>query len=131
MSVFLCKVVTEREFSVLEGGSLTIPCHYESHYAGYVKYWCNGNTRDLCTSLARTDHPQAIDPVEERVSIFDDPVQQVFTVTMHKLKEGDSGWYMCGVEIGGMWKADDTAFTYIKVIHGESKQGFSADDYIS
>ncbi|XP_037537976.1 LOW QUALITY PROTEIN: polymeric immunoglobulin receptor [Nematolebias whitei] len=116
--VFLCKVVTEGEFSVLEGESLTIPCHYEPQYTNHVKYWCQGALREFCTSLARTDDPQVINPVEERVSIFDDPAQQVFTVTMNKLKEGDSGWYMCGVEIGGVWKADDTTFTNIKVIHG-------------
>uniref|UniRef100_A0A3Q3GXN1 Ig-like domain-containing protein n=1 Tax=Kryptolebias marmoratus TaxID=37003 RepID=A0A3Q3GXN1_KRYMA len=115
--VFLCKVITDGEFAVLEGGSLTIPCHYEPQYASYVKYWCKGSTREFCTSLARTDDPGPINPAEERVSIFDDPIQQLFTVTMNNLKQGDSGWYMCGVEIGGVWKADDATFTYIKVIH--------------
>uniref|UniRef100_A0A3Q3BE61 Ig-like domain-containing protein n=1 Tax=Kryptolebias marmoratus TaxID=37003 RepID=A0A3Q3BE61_KRYMA len=118
--VFLCKVITDGEFAVLEGGSLTIPCHYEPQYASYVKYWCKGSTREFCTSLARTDDPGPINPAEERVSIFDDPIQQLFTVTMNNLKQGDSGWYMCGVEIGGVWKADDATFTYIKVIHGVS-----------
>ncbi|KAM4728001.1 polymeric immunoglobulin receptor [Anableps anableps] len=117
---FLCKVTTEEEFTILEGDSLTIPCHYEPQYASYVKYWCQGSTREFCTTLARTDDHDLTDPAKERVSIFDDPVQLVFTVTMNNMKEGESGWYMCGVEIGGMWTADDIAFTNIKVIHGMS-----------
>lgn len=116
---FLCKVTTEEQFNVLEGGSLTIPCHYEPQYASYVKYWCQGRTKEFCTMLARTDDHHPNDP-EEKVSIFDDPVQLVFTVTMKDIKEGESGWYICGVEIGGVWNADDITFTNIKVIHGMS-----------
>ncbi|XP_034411017.1 LOW QUALITY PROTEIN: polymeric immunoglobulin receptor-like [Cyclopterus lumpus] len=114
---FLCRVTTEGELAVMEGQSLTVPCHYDPQYAGYVKYWCRGKMREFCTSLARTDpaHPAA-----RKVSIFDDPVQQVFTVTMGDLKETDSGWYMCGVEVGGVWTADVVAYTYIKVVHGMS-----------
>ncbi|KAM6920469.1 polymeric immunoglobulin receptor isoform 1-T2 [Lycodopsis pacificus] len=114
---FLCRVTTEGELTVMEGQSLIVPCHYDPQYAGYVKYWCRGNTRELCTSLARTD---SANPAVGKVSIFDDPVQQVFTLTMSDLKEGDSGWYMCGVEIGGVWTRDVVASTYIKVIHGMS-----------
>ncbi|KAF6718443.1 Polymeric immunoglobulin receptor [Oryzias melastigma] len=115
-----CEVTLHGEYSALEGRSLTIPCHYQPQYARNVKYWCQGKTREFCTSLARTDGARSINPAVEKVSIFDDPVQQVSTVTMNHLKEGDSGWYMCGVEIGSMWKADDVAYTYIKVIHGLS-----------
>lgn len=118
--VVLCKVTTETEFTALEGQSLTIPCHYEPQYASYVKYWCHGRTKEFCTSLARTDDPRMINPAEEKVSIFDDPIQLVFSVTMNNLKEEDSGWYSCGVEIGNMWSADDIAFTNVKIIHGLS-----------
>lgn len=75
--------------------------------------------REFCTSLARTDDPRSANPAEDKVNIFDDPVQQVFTVTMEDLKEKDSGWYMCGIEIGGVWSADVVSYTNIKVIHGE------------
>lgn len=104
----------------MEGQTLTIPCHYEPQYASYVKYWCRGKMKEFCTSLARTDDPRSASSAEEKLSIFDDQVQLVFTVTMRNLKEEDSGWYMCGVEIGGVWSADDVAFTNIKVIHGMS-----------
>ncbi|XP_060940052.1 polymeric immunoglobulin receptor isoform X1 [Limanda limanda] len=120
ISAFLCGVTTAEEFEVLEGRSLTVPCHYDPQYAGYVKYWCKGSMRDFCTSLARTDDPRAINPAVDKVSIFDDPVQLVFTVTMNNLKEHDSGWYICGVEIGGVWSRDAATYPYIKVIHGMS-----------
>ncbi|KAM3603864.1 uncharacterized protein V6R79_003156 [Siganus canaliculatus] len=116
----LCGVNIPGEVTVLEGQSLRIPCHYEPQYASYVKYWCQGRMREFCTSLARTDDPVSSNPVEDKVNIFDDPTQLVFTVTMNNLKEADSGWYMCGVELGGMWTADDTIFTHIKVVHGMS-----------
>ncbi|XP_029971688.1 polymeric immunoglobulin receptor [Salarias fasciatus] len=118
--VFLCEITTEEELAVLEGGSLTIPCHYEPQFAGYVKYWCQGRIREFCTSMAQTDELPSADTSEARVSISDDPVQQVFTVTMRDMKEADSGWYMCGVKIGGVWSTDDSAFTHIKVVHGMS-----------
>ncbi|XP_068594397.1 polymeric immunoglobulin receptor [Cebidichthys violaceus] len=114
---FLCRVTTEGELTVMEGQSLIVPCHYDPQYAGYVKYWCRGKMREFCSSLARTDPANS---AAEKVSIFDDPVQQVFTVSMSDLKEGDSGWYMCGVEIGNVWTRDVVASTYIKVIHGMS-----------
>lgn len=119
----LCRVTTAEELAVLEGRSITVPCHYDPQYAGYVKYWCRGRTREFCTSLARTDQKPSSNSAEEKVRIFDDPVQLVFTVTMADLKEEDSGWYLCGVEIGNFWHADVSAFTHIKVIHGKKVRG--------
>ena len=84
-----------------------------------MKYWCQGRSTHFCSSLARTDTPRSASSGEEKVDIFDDPVQQVFTVTMRDLKEADSGWYWCGVEVGSMWSADVTASVHINVIHGE------------
>lgn len=107
---------TEEEHEVLEGESLTVPCVYGPQYAGNIKYWCRGRTTGMCTTLFRTD----VNPGGGKVSIKDDPVQQLFTVTIKDLKVGDSGSYLCGVEIGGMWSTDASASTYIKVTDGES-----------
>ncbi|CAF97731.1 unnamed protein product [Tetraodon nigroviridis] len=115
-----CHVTTTSELVVLEGQSIKFPCHYEPQYASYVKYWCQGSMREFCTSLARTGEAVMTDPAKDKVSIVDDQVQQVFTVTMNNLKEADSGWYMCGVEIGSGWTVDVATFTYIRVIHGLS-----------
>ncbi|XP_053186518.1 polymeric immunoglobulin receptor isoform X1 [Scomber japonicus] len=113
-------VNTVEEHAVLEGKPLAIPCHYEPQYTSYVKYWCRGRMREFCSSLARSDDPSSPNSAEKKVSIYDDPVQLVFTVTMKDLKVEDSGWYMCGVEIGGVWSADVVAYTNIKVVHGLS-----------
>ncbi|XP_028974888.1 CMRF35-like molecule 3 [Esox lucius] len=114
-----CGVTTVEDHSVLEGESVVIPCHYEPQYAGYVKYWCHGKMKDFCTSLARSDAPWT--PAGQgKVVLFDDPVQQVFTVTMKNLQEADSGWYWCGVEVGGVWSADVTASLHINVFQGLS-----------
>lgn len=75
--------------------------------------------REFCSSLARTDDTRKANPAEDKVSISDDPVQLMFTVTMNDLKEADSGWYMCGVEIGNGWTADSVKYTHIKVVHGQ------------
>uniref|UniRef100_A0A3P9LWY6 Polymeric immunoglobulin receptor n=1 Tax=Oryzias latipes TaxID=8090 RepID=A0A3P9LWY6_ORYLA len=120
MPAFHCEVTVDGEYSVLEGRSLTIPCHYEPKYVGNEKYWCQGKTREFCTILARTDNTRCMNLAVEKVSIFDDPVQLVFTVTMNGLKEEDSGWYMCGVGIKTWWYRDDIGYTYIAVIHGLS-----------
>lgn len=109
-------MTTADELVVLEGQSITFPCHYEPQYASYVKYWCQGRMREFCSSLARTGEAN---PAEDKVSIVDDQVQQVFTVTMNNLREVDSGWYMCGVEIGSGWTADVATFIQIRVIHGK------------
>lgn len=69
--------------------------------------------------MARTDETSSTNPSKDKVSIFDDPAQEMFTVTMNNLKETESGWYLCGVELGNGWKADDVAYTKVKVIHGE------------
>lgn len=113
-----CHVTTADELLVLEGQSVTFPCHYEPQYASYVKYWCRGRMREFCTSLARTSDAGAAKP-GKKFSVVDDQVQQVFTVAMNQLTEADSGWYMCGVEIGSGWTADVASFVHIRVIHGE------------
>lgn len=66
------------DLAVLEGRSVMIPCHYGPQYASYVKYWCHGSVKDLCTSLVRSDAPRGqAAPGEDKVAMFDDPVQQV------------------------------------------------------
>uniref|UniRef100_A0A3Q4N0Q5 Ig-like domain-containing protein n=1 Tax=Neolamprologus brichardi TaxID=32507 RepID=A0A3Q4N0Q5_NEOBR len=107
---------TKKEFIGLEGGSLTVQCRYGSHYADHVKYWCHGGTRIYCAILARTDKTSSAN--QDKVSIVDDPAGLMFTVTMNDLKETDSGWYSCGVELA--LGADDIAYTEVKVFHGVS-----------
>jgi len=111
-----CTLTTVGDQTVLEGQSITVPCHYNPQYISNVKYWCSGRMKDFCSSLARTDDPTSAPNARGRVTIADDPSQHVFTVSMQDLTVGDSGWYWCGVELGGMWVSDSTASLHINVI---------------
>ncbi|XP_066544796.1 uncharacterized protein LOC136712151 [Amia ocellicauda] len=108
-------VSTLRKTSVWRGASVTIPCHYEDKYKSHVKYWCSGYSWTSCESLKRTD---SLITQSDKVSISDDPAQEVFTVTMRGLVTGDSGWYWCAVEIGGYGTPDDRASLYLTVTEG-------------
>ncbi|XP_072525540.1 polymeric immunoglobulin receptor-like [Salminus brasiliensis] len=116
----LCTVTSTGDLAVLEGQSVTVPCHYNPQYTQNVKYWCRGSMKEFCSSLARTDDPKSAPFGKGKVTIADDPSQHLFMVTMTDLKEEDSGWYWCGVEVGDMWSLDRTASLYISVIHGMS-----------
>ncbi|XP_072567734.1 CMRF35-like molecule 1 [Paramormyrops kingsleyae] len=89
-------VSTVSRATVQSGGSVTIPCSYDNIYKQQVKYWCNGSDWSSCTLIVRTNSSKK----SGEVSISDDPKKQVFTVTINKLRSGDSGYYWCGVEIG-------------------------------
>ncbi|XP_048868462.1 polymeric immunoglobulin receptor-like isoform X20 [Brienomyrus brachyistius] len=82
--------------SAWRGGSVSIPCFYEDRYKTHMKYWCRGKDWKSCTPIVHTDSPQ-----EGKVSIRDDPDQQVFTVTIKNLTARDSSYFWCGVKISG------------------------------
>ncbi|XP_048866336.1 uncharacterized protein LOC125739860 [Brienomyrus brachyistius] len=88
-------VSTVNTVSVQRGGSVTIPCPYGNIHQKHVKYWCNGSDWSSCTPIVRTDSPKK----NGEVSIRDDPVKPVFTVTMNNLRA--TGYYWCGVDISG------------------------------
>uniref|UniRef100_A0A3B3RFJ6 Ig-like domain-containing protein n=1 Tax=Paramormyrops kingsleyae TaxID=1676925 RepID=A0A3B3RFJ6_9TELE len=89
-------VYTVSRVSAWRGGSVTIPCFYDDIFKTHVKYWCRGRQWSSCPPIVHSDSPQ-----EGKVSIRDDPDQQVFTVTINSLTAGDSGTYFCGVNISG------------------------------
>ncbi|XP_065132744.1 uncharacterized protein [Paramisgurnus dabryanus] len=86
-----CRTVT-----VQTGGSVTIPCHYESKYTQHKKYWCfdTRSSYDYCSYLAYSN-----DTVSKDVSVIDHPEQSLFTVTMRDLENQNTGEYWCAVKI--------------------------------
>ncbi|XP_060762352.1 polymeric immunoglobulin receptor-like [Neoarius graeffei] len=120
LSGVLCTVTTVGDQTLLQGQSITVPCLYNPEYIPNVKYWCKGSVHTFCTSLARTDESESAPFSNARITITDEPVQNVFMVTMRELKEEDSGWYWCGVEIGGIWNKDSYASLQISVKQGMS-----------
>ncbi|MGH0163777.1 UNVERIFIED_CONTAM: hypothetical protein FKN15_062280 [Acipenser sinensis] len=92
MSVFAAtsSLSSDREVSGWEGGSVSVPCHYDLKYRDHVKYWCRGKSWELCEAVKRTDDPKRD---EDKVSISDDQTRGVFIVTMRRLEKTDKGWY--------------------------------------
>ncbi|XP_065132747.1 uncharacterized protein [Paramisgurnus dabryanus] len=100
-----CRTVT-----VQTGGSVVIPCHYESKYTQNKKYWCF-DTRpsyDYCSFLAYSNE------TNRNVSVIDHPDQSLFTVTMRDLQEQNTGTYWCAIKIEGA-AYDVTEWFYITI----------------
>ncbi|XP_073714131.1 polymeric immunoglobulin receptor-like [Misgurnus anguillicaudatus] len=87
-----CRTVT-----VQTGGSVIIPCHYESKYTQHKKYWCYDllGFFQFCSILAYSNETKG------DVSVIDHPDQSLFTVTMRDLQEQNTGDYSCAMEIEG------------------------------
>ncbi|XP_056599906.1 CMRF35-like molecule 8 isoform X2 [Triplophysa dalaica] len=100
-----------RSFTLQTGGSLTIPCHYDTQYIQHKKYWCYdaGAAYNYCSILASANETKG------RVSVIDHPDQSLFTVTMTNLQDQDTGTYWCAVEIKGILNMDVTEQLYLAV----------------
>ncbi|XP_050993850.1 polymeric immunoglobulin receptor isoform X2 [Labeo rohita] len=79
--------------TVSEGGTITIPCLYDSHYKLDTKYWCKGYFWHSCKIKARANDTG-------KWTVTDYPANNIFTVQMNKLTSSDSGFYWCAVETG-------------------------------
>ncbi|XP_033955987.1 polymeric immunoglobulin receptor-like [Pseudochaenichthys georgianus] len=88
-------ITTVSQVLVRAGGSITIPCLYESKYTNHVKYLCKGYYWNSCSDVIKTNHK-----INKRFSISDDKIQKIFTVTIKDLTEKDTD-YWCAVEING------------------------------
>ncbi|XP_053342444.1 polymeric immunoglobulin receptor-like isoform X2 [Clarias gariepinus] len=82
-----------RHFHVKTGASVTIPCGYYKEYLQHKKYWCSGKYFNSCEIQAYTNQTTG------KVTVTDNPTESLFTVTIHNLNTGDTGWYWCAVEI--------------------------------
>ncbi|XP_057190677.1 polymeric immunoglobulin receptor-like [Triplophysa rosa] len=104
---------TLKHVTVREGGTVTIPCLYDSRYKLNPKYWCTGATWALCAINAHTNRTG-------KWLITDDPSQNIFTVELKNLTTSDSGFHWCAVEMSK--KLDHSQHLYLTVKAG--KKGF-------
>ncbi|KAM9750378.1 CMRF35-like molecule 1 isoform 5-T5 [Dama dama] len=81
----------------VEQESLTVRCRYDPGYESYVKWWCRGATWGPCWIMVKTTGSEK-EVKKGRVSIKDNWKDRSFTVTMEKLRLGDSDTYWCGIE---------------------------------
>ncbi|XP_056599911.1 polymeric immunoglobulin receptor-like isoform X4 [Triplophysa dalaica] len=75
-------------FTVQRGGSVTIPCYYDSKYTQQRKFWFSeADNYAIYTNFT-----------SETVSVIDHPAQSLFTMTMRNLKMNQYGEFYCFVE---------------------------------
>ncbi|XP_064029758.1 polymeric immunoglobulin receptor-like [Pogoniulus pusillus] len=84
-----------------ESGKVSVQCLYSSseHSPG-SKAWCRAEAGKPCTLLASTDteSPRSHKGSQGRVTIQDDSLQGIVTVTMSSLQAQDSGVYWCALQ---------------------------------
>ncbi|XP_059215967.1 uncharacterized protein LOC131993910 [Centropristis striata] len=87
-------ITTVSKVSVRTGGSVSIPCFYESEYKNHVKYLCKGAFWVSCSSVVKTNQHSS----SGKFSISDDQSQRIFTVTIKDVTDKDTD-YWCIVEM--------------------------------
>ncbi|XP_052050442.1 polymeric immunoglobulin receptor-like [Apodemus sylvaticus] len=83
-----------------EQGSLTVQCRYNPHWKYYNKFWCRGSHWNTCNFLIGTNISEQL-VKKNRVSIWDNQTDLIFTVTMEDLRMRDAGIYWCGIMRAG------------------------------
>ncbi|KAJ0004736.1 hypothetical protein NQD34_010950 [Periophthalmus magnuspinnatus] len=96
------------------GGTVHIPCQYETHYIDNVKYLCRGATWASCKYQICSNHPDS-----PKYSINDDKTQRIVTFTVKSLEVMDSDTYWCNIEKTGT--DDGKNFQLSITTKGESK----------
>ncbi|KAK6490433.1 CMRF35-like molecule 3 [Huso huso] len=90
--------VTSHIITGIEGGSVSVQCHFDRYLNTNVKYWCSGKVWSSCKIIQRSTVKQRD---EDKISISNDRTRGVFTVTVRRLEKKDAGWYWCGIERAG------------------------------
>ncbi|XP_026206477.1 uncharacterized protein LOC113155939 isoform X2 [Anabas testudineus] len=125
----LHSITTVSEVSVKAGGSISIPCLYDSKYTHHVKYLCRGHKWVTCSYTVKTDEAGS----SQRFSISDDKDQRIFTVTINNLTDDDSH-YWCIVEIkdgsdvGKYFRLSVTRGSPLLYVDHQEMTGFNGDD---
>ncbi|XP_059215965.1 CMRF35-like molecule 1 [Centropristis striata] len=87
-------ITTVSKVSVRTGGSVSIPCFYESEYKNHVKYLCKGAFWVSCSSVVKTNQHSS----SGKFSISYDQSRRIFTVTIKDVTDKDTD-YWCIVEM--------------------------------
>ncbi|XP_030012256.1 polymeric immunoglobulin receptor-like isoform X1 [Sphaeramia orbicularis] len=87
-------ISTVSKVTVEKGGSISIPCFYESKYTDNEKYLCKGCKWKICSYEVKTNQYNST-----KYLISDDQNQGVVTWTINDLTEEDTDCYWCVMEI--------------------------------
>ncbi|KAI1901296.1 hypothetical protein AGOR_G00032850 [Albula goreensis] len=81
--------VEKNRVSGVEGGNVSILCHYGNSLQETQKMWCSIGDGVSCVTAGSSEESQS------RVRLNDDETQGLLTVTVRELERSDTGWYWC------------------------------------
>ncbi|XP_007431514.1 polymeric immunoglobulin receptor [Python bivittatus] len=77
----------------VQGGSVTVECHYDPKENDTLKYWCKWRQHG-CTEIINSNG-YVLDSYEGRVVMHDDSENGTFTIILNQLQKNDIGYYWC------------------------------------
>uniref|UniRef100_A0A8C5WY94 Polymeric immunoglobulin receptor n=1 Tax=Laticauda laticaudata TaxID=8630 RepID=A0A8C5WY94_LATLA len=97
----------------VQGGSVTVECHYNPKGNDTLKYWCKWKQRG-CTELINSNG-FVMDSYEGRLVMHDDPENGTFTIILNQLEKDDIGYYWCMTNGKGERKSS----VEVKIVEGQ------------
>uniref|UniRef100_A0A8C6XC79 Polymeric immunoglobulin receptor n=1 Tax=Naja naja TaxID=35670 RepID=A0A8C6XC79_NAJNA len=98
----------------VQGGSVTVECHYNPKENDTLKYLCKWKQRG-CTELINSDG-FVLDSYEGRLVMHDDPENGTFTIILNQLEKDDIGYYWCMTN----GKGERRSSVEVKIVEGQS-----------
>lgn len=96
----------------VQGGSVTVACHYDPKENNTLKYWCKWKQRG-CTELINS-YGYVQDSYEGRIVMHDDPENGTFTIILNQLQMDDIGYYWCMTD----GKMERKSSVEVKIVEG-------------
>ncbi|XP_061486341.1 polymeric immunoglobulin receptor [Rhineura floridana] len=99
--------------SGVQGGSVSVECHYDPKENVTIKYWCKWREHG-CIQLIH-NFGYVLDSYEGRIVMHDDPENGTYTIILNQLNEADAGYYWCMTD--GQHERKSTA--ELKIVEGQ------------
>lgn len=97
----------------VQGGSVTVECHYNPKENNTLKYWCKWKKHG-CTELI-SNKGFVLDSYEGRLMMHDDPENGTFTIILNQLQKDDIGYYWCMTN----GKTERKSSVELKIVEGQ------------
>ncbi|XP_070601661.1 polymeric immunoglobulin receptor isoform X2 [Erythrolamprus reginae] len=97
----------------VQGGSVTVACHYNPKENNTLKYLCKWKQHG-CTDLI-SSNGFVLDSYEGRLVMHDDPENGTFTIILNQLQKDDIGYYWCMTN----GKTERTSSVEVKIVEGQ------------
>ncbi|XP_038675620.1 CMRF35-like molecule 3 isoform X2 [Scyliorhinus canicula] len=95
----LCQLTAPEKVDGEFGGSVTLNCQYDLLYVSHVKQLCRGHDYYECSVVVST-----IEPENGRISLTDNKIQGIFSITIDDLMKDDGGRYWCVIILMSLFK---------------------------